>query len=489
MLRKLLTSIATATALLAFAAPGSALGANSLGAQMFGFSPGGALQNEDATTLARDLDTMQSAGSKWLRVDINWAQIQAGGPGSYNWSAIDRVVEGATSRGMNVLGVIVYTPNWARPSGTSATYGPDPATYAAFAATAAQHYSALGVHAFEVWNEPNTPAFWTPAPNPAHYTRLLQAAYPAIKAADPSATVLSGGTAPAPSDGTSYSPVDFLKRIYANGGGGFFDAVSHHPYCWPAAPGEAQAWSAWYQMYGTSPSIRSTMVANGDGGKKIWATEFGAPTDGPSGSHVTESQQAATITKGYAEWQTYNWAGPLFSYEGRDYGTTKDSRENFFGLLRYDFSPKPAYAAYKAAARAGGSVDPPVDPPPVDPPPVNPPPVVDAPTDIIVKGKGHQGKGGKVKGRVLAKRVQGASSAELGGRVQLKLYRRAAGTWRSASRIRMAKLSSRGRFGQRLGALRRGKLNPGVYLVRARYPGSHSTRPSNSRSRRFKVRA
>ena len=35
-------------------------------------------------------------------------------------------------------------------------------------------------------------------------------------------------------------------------------------------------------MYGTYPSLRSTMTDNGDGGKKIWATEFGAPTNGPS---------------------------------------------------------------------------------------------------------------------------------------------------------------------------------------------------------------
>ena len=133
------------------------------------------------------------------------------------------------------------------PSGTSATYGPDPAKFAAFAKVAASHYSALGVHAYEVWNEPNTKSFWTPSPNVADYTRLLKAAYPAIKGADPQATVLSGGTAPAPDDGTSYSPVSFLKGIYANGGGDSFDAVAHHPYCWENYPGDPQAWSAWYQ--------------------------------------------------------------------------------------------------------------------------------------------------------------------------------------------------------------------------------------------------
>jgi hypothetical protein len=34
-------------------------------------------------------------------------------------------------------------------------------------------------------------------------------------------------------------------------------------------------------MDDTKPSLRSTMIANGDSGMKIWVTEFGAPTDGP----------------------------------------------------------------------------------------------------------------------------------------------------------------------------------------------------------------
>jgi polysaccharide biosynthesis protein PslG len=325
-------------------------GTNSFGGDVFGVSTGGTIQNEDATTLGRDLDSMAGTHTHWVRVDINWAQIQNGGPSSYNWGAIDRVVQGATARGLKILGTIDYTPGWARPSGTSASFGPDPTQYATFAATAAQHYAALGVHAYEIWNEPNLSASWTPKPDTGAYTRMLKAAYPAIKGSDPTATVLTGGTAPAGSDGTQIAPVDFLNGIYANGGAGSFDAVAHHPYCWPANPGDAQGWSAWYQMYGTSPSLRSTMIANGDSAKKIWATEFGAPTNGPASSNpVSEATQASMLTKAYQLYRSYDWAGPLFFYQGRDAGTTTDTRENFFGLTRYDFSTKPAYTAYQQA--------------------------------------------------------------------------------------------------------------------------------------------
>jgi hypothetical protein len=319
------------------------------GSGLFGVSAGGAIHNEDPATLGRDLNAIQHLHAGWLRVDINWATIQDHGPTSYNWAPIDRVVQGATARGVKVLGTIGYTPGWARPAGSAATHNPDPAQYAAFAATATRHYAAMGVHSYEVWNEPNQSGAWTPKPDPAAYTLLLKAAYPAIKAADPQSTVMTGGTGPAPNDGTQIAPLDFLNAVYANGGAGFFDAVAHHPYTFPAYPGEAQNWSPWYQMYGTAPSLRSLMIAHGDGAKKIWATEFGAPTNGPSGSHVSEAMQASMYTKAIAAWRRYTWAGPLFFFQGRDMGSSPSSRENFFGFLRYDFSPKPAFAAFQTA--------------------------------------------------------------------------------------------------------------------------------------------
>jgi hypothetical protein len=323
----------------------------------FGFSWGSLyLQNESDATLGQDLDTMKAAGAHWLRMNINWSVIQGASPTSYNWAPFDRVVQAAHTRGFNVLGEIAYTPVWALPAGTTDSHYPpkNVSDYVNFARAAVAHYSAMGVHAYEVWNEPNISAFWKPKPDPAAFVNLLRAAYPAIHDADPQATVVSGGLSPSGgSNGIDLPPVTFLTSMYAAGAKGYFDALGDHPYCWPAFPGDAQGWSAWYQMYGTSPSLRSVMQANGDGGKKIWGTEFGAPTNGPAGSYVDEATQAQMITKAYQLWTTYDWAGPLFTYSSRDYGTSTSTRENFFGLLRNDFTAKPSYAGYQAAAGVG----------------------------------------------------------------------------------------------------------------------------------------
>jgi hypothetical protein len=320
----------------------------------FGIAAGGNIQNLSATALATDLDMYKSAGSRWARIDINWEVIQRGGPASYDWAPFDRVVQASTSRGLTVLAGILYTPAWARPANTNGTYPPtDLANYASFARVAAQHYAPMGVHTWEIWNEPNI-GFWSPAPNPARYAQMLKLAYPAIKQADPSAFVISAGLSPygayGQSTATLMNPLTFLERMYAAGAAGSFDALGWHPYNFTGIFFHPA--SAWSQVSETTPSARSMMVANGDSAKQIWGTEFGAPT-GTSSSAVSEASQAQLVKDGYAKWKTWSFAGPLFWYSARDQGTNTLDREQNFGLVHNDYSSKPSLAAYQAAAAAG----------------------------------------------------------------------------------------------------------------------------------------
>jgi hypothetical protein len=90
------------------------------------------------------------------------------------------------------------------------------------------------------------------------------------------------------------------------------------------------------------------MTDNGDAAKQIWMTEWGAPTNGPSGSgYVSEAVQADMIRDAFQLVKTYPWAGPLFVYRYNDLGTSNSTIENFFGLVRFDNSKKPAWNAYQ----------------------------------------------------------------------------------------------------------------------------------------------
>ena len=98
-------------------------------------------------------------------------------------------------------------------------------------------------------------------------------------------------------------------------------------------------------------SMRDTMVAGGDKGKGIWITEFGAPTGTGAGA-VSESVQADTIRIVLQAAKETPWIGPAFVYSMRDSGTNKADREQHFGVLRRDFTPKPAASIVQQFASA-----------------------------------------------------------------------------------------------------------------------------------------
>lgn len=316
----------------------------------FGLASGGTIEWASEAELARELDGYSALGAGWMRFDVKWSVVERS-RGSFDWTNYDRVIGAANARGLKVVANLAYTPDWARPAGaTDDKYAPsDAADYARFARAAVARYAPLGVKHFEIWNEPNIVVFWKPAPDPARYTALLRQAYAAMKQVDSSITVLAGAFSPA---GGYHDPacngqpsrdinaIDFLERMYASGAAGSFDALAHHPYSGSAEPSGTHRCNAWNQMVGTSPSLRSVMVANGDAGKTIWATEFGSEAD-----KLGEQAQAAQIDDAMRLWRTYPWAGQLmvFAY--------KQTLEGF-NLVRLDWSPRPAWYAFQSAARA-----------------------------------------------------------------------------------------------------------------------------------------
>jgi hypothetical protein len=323
-----------------------------------GIAAGGGLSKISTSTLNAELDHMVALGITWVRFDIEWGDVQysSSSTSASTWGAYDTLVNALVAHHLKGLGVIDFTPAWARAPGcTGGVECPpaDPETFATFAAEVAARYAPDGMHYWEIWNEPNSFNFWATSVNCGAYTAVLKATYPAIKAADPNAVVITGGLAPESTNNVSMSPTDFLSCIYNDGGEGYFDAVGDHPYVFPEFPSSDSS-GAWAQMSETTPSLRSIMVANGDANKKIWLTEFGAPTNGPDPNwYVSESTQAAQVTDAIDLYESYPWAGPIFWYTFQDSGTDASTNENFFGLVRADGSEKPAYSTMQSIIAGG----------------------------------------------------------------------------------------------------------------------------------------
>jgi polysaccharide biosynthesis protein PslG len=316
--------------------PSTAGAAVTAPADGYGFGAGASPVYQSFGDTTREVDAVGKTGASWLRVLVDWNSIE-GTQGQYNWGYLDNVVNAARANNLRVLAVVAYTPLWARPQGPGQLFWTvppvDAGQFARFSADVAKRYGNR-IAAYEIWNEPNLPLFFGFVDRKAErYTEILKAAYPAIKSVAPGATVVAAGMSPLPGDD---APPAFYAQMYAAGAGGSFDAGAAHPYVFPGGIG-ADPLNSWSDV----ARVHDVMVANGDGAKKIWMTELGAP-NGTSPDSVSPEVQAQQITDVLAASAATGYSGPAFIYSIRDVNSADPgNRESNFGaLLTSDWQPK-----------------------------------------------------------------------------------------------------------------------------------------------------
>lgn len=306
----------------------------------------------NSTQLNAMLARVKALGCDHYRATADW-WLTEDTQGVRDWSAFDRINTACATAGLELVTILSYAaPLWARGSGpTTGNCPPDSAhiaNYANFCAAAATRATACTV--FELWNEPNVRTFWGINQNVSLYVSMLQAAYTAVKAARPDAIVLCGALAPEATVGTdTTSPLDFMTAVYAGGGKNYFDAVSIHPY---TSPGHPWGPEDWMSLNAAVLPIRELMIAQGDGLKPMWFTEWGYPTGGTDS--VTEAVQATEMVDALALWRGLGYAAAATLYSLDDRNSAGTDREDRFGIYQSGGTAKPAVAALKTLAKSWG---------------------------------------------------------------------------------------------------------------------------------------
>ena len=214
----------------------------------------------------RQMDVFRALGVDRVRVSAFWNGNAPGGrrrpagfdPSNhedprYTWSALDRVVSTAASRGLKVMiSITTPAPAWAT-GGRGGLWQPSPAEFGAYAGAVAARYAQLADQ-FGISNEPNQGGWLQPQStrrglvSPHHYRAMVRAAYPRIKAAAPGSVAMIGNLASSGSAARGrrapIRPLAFLRamacvdsryRPVRRGRCRGFkpvpgDAVAHHPY-------------------------------------------------------------------------------------------------------------------------------------------------------------------------------------------------------------------------------------------------------------------
>ncbi len=297
----------------------------------------------------------------WVRWPMAWSAIEWVDtiPAHYNFGYYDANILTATRAGLQLIVTIVGNPRWAATYANGPIDKVDIGEFTEFIGTVVERYDGDGwedapgspvVDYWEFYNEPDGgnrlradygDGYW--GHYGAEYARMLCAIYPIIKSANPRAQIALGGLAYDWFEDQGGPFVrKFLDDVLAAGGGNCFDLMNFHYY-----PAFESIWSPYGPgLSGKANFLRNKLAQYGLN-KPVICTETGWF----SGDHPLPSTpeiQASYVPKlfvqslaselEFAIW--FAWIDPV------GYGD--------WGLLNTRLERKPAFNAYRTAARMIG---------------------------------------------------------------------------------------------------------------------------------------
>jgi aryl-phospho-beta-D-glucosidase BglC (GH1 family) len=298
---------------------------------------------------------IKAAGIQMVRLPVWWAAVEAqpSDPSGYKWSYYDTVMRWYSRAGIQVMLTISACPAWACTYDGGPVDKVAPTRLATFWKALAERYSRppFNVHFWELFNEPDGTAGTDHARgfglHAADYVALLRAGVPAVRSVDPQAQFVLGGlgyewfideTPPGPFNR------NFLRDFAQAGGGDYIDYVNFHYYPqnphWPSVADKTATLRQVLTTLGLPQPLINTEIGLTSSNDPRWQ-----PPGWPLGS---EAVQARFLTRAYTEGLGAG-LGSIAWFTLHDWNPPSAGLQIFAqaGLMRQDWSPKPAVQAYR----------------------------------------------------------------------------------------------------------------------------------------------
>jgi hypothetical protein len=336
------------------------------------------------------------SGSRIIRINLSWAAVAGAGPPAnpqnpsdpaYNFGAYDAAITAARAHGLRVLLGVSAAPWWAegpdRPQNAApGSWKPSPQAFGDFARAVGLRYSGdygnlPRVGYFLAWHEPNLPAYLGPqyrgkhARSPAIYGRLLNAFFAGVKAVNPRARVVAGGTAPygdAPG-GERVRPLVFLRKLLCLKGRELhrdecqvkprLDILAHHPIDTAGGPRggaihpDNVATADFDRIVKTLRAAERHHKVLPRGRRPAWATEMWWESKPPDRAEGVRLKKHARWIGTAVRMLRHDGASVVLNLRIRDAKYTRATRfaETAAGIFFHRGKRKPAYKAWRAASR------------------------------------------------------------------------------------------------------------------------------------------
>lgn len=293
-----------------------------------------------------ELDLIQAAGFKFVRMDFSWTGTEHE-KGKYDWSEYEHLLGNLDKHGLRAILILDYSHPLYEASvvctnpmnnqlHTSIAAPQHPESIAGFvkwATAGVQHFRGRHV-LWEIWNEPNI-EFWSPHGDAQQYATLALAVCKGIRSTTPDATIIGPAT--------STLPWDFLETVFKAETLEYLDAVSVHPYRRPNHPPESAAADfhklrELIERYAPESRKNKIPILSGEWGYSSFTKGVSLETQ----AAFAVRQQLFNLLEGVRLSVWYDW---------KNDGADPTENEHNFGTVLPDLTPKPAYIALQTMTR------------------------------------------------------------------------------------------------------------------------------------------
>jgi hypothetical protein len=336
-------------------------------------SPAGPGRIAYGLNAGESFDRMKAAlpNLAYARAELCWALLEPS-RGNYDWRSTDSYVLDAARQGLTTLALLNCSAAWTGLKTFELPSSPaDVAAYRQMVSDVVARYGPGGslwqqhpdvpyhpVTWFEVWNEPYLQMYMqnVGGPDPGVYAQLVKAAAEAGRARSSSVHFLAAADMYGIQPNNGRAPwVDGMYAAVPNLND-YIDAVAVHPYAGGSRAPEVYAPGGKDGAYFRRiEEVRAGFVAHGAADKHFWETEIGWSTCPANSTCVSEQQQADYLSYVLSKSKSYGWVDAILPFRYRDaYNAASypSDSERWYGLLRSDFSPKPAFDVLKRATES-----------------------------------------------------------------------------------------------------------------------------------------